>query len=92
MRKLLSFSNGLSILILFFSITVLNAQETAILKGKIKDSDGKAIPQAYILSDNLAYKTISDDDGNYSLFIPADSSIQINFSHIAYTKSPKYLY
>lgn len=89
MSRALSFSPILSIFLFLFSFSVLNAQETAILKGVIKDSDGKAIPQAYILSNNLEYKTISDEDGKYSLFIPADSSIQITFSHIAYTKITK---
>ncbi len=70
---------------MLFSIAAFS-QNTATLKGKISDSDNKPIPQAYILTDDLKYTTLSDEEGYYNLIIPSDTSLRINFSHIAFSK------
>ncbi len=86
MTRSFSLLKGVALLYLVFSSFLLEGQELASIKGKIVDSENKAIPQAYIISDNLEYKTISDDNGYYSLEIPTDTSIAISFSHIAFVK------
>jgi len=89
MRRKLSFFYLVFIFLNLAYASPLLSQNTATIKGTILDSEGNPIPQAYILSDNLKYKTISENDGNYSLVIPADSAIRINFSHIAFNKKEK---
>jgi hypothetical protein len=86
MRIVFPYLKALLLIVFIFSVLPLLAQKTATIKGVIKDSDGNPIPQAYVLSDNLSYKTLSDEDGKYKLIIPADTNIRITFSHIAFQK------
>ena len=77
-----------SVALIFSIMLSLSAfsQNTATLKGKISDSENTPIPQAYILSSDLKYTTLSDENGDYSLELPADTAIRITFSHIAFSK------
>jgi len=70
----------LSILLGLFSISSLSAQN-ATIKGVILDENNTPVQGANISYDNSG--TQSDQNGVYTLSIPANQEIKINISHIA---------
>ena len=49
------------------------------VKGKIVDDKGEAIPGATISIKGTTQGTISDVDGNFSISVPSDATLQISF-------------
>lgn len=86
-RTVLKSSSSLlfSLFVLFstvgFSITSV-AQNKATVVGQLLDDDGKAIEVANISVLGTGYGTYSDDQGKYSLEVPAEQDIKIVFSHV----------
>lgn len=58
------------------------AQKTTIIKGTVKNSNGKYIEEVYITFGKAG--TVSDKNGKYSLRIPLDIKDTLKFSHISY--------
>lgn len=54
-------------LILMFSFSILTAQESTEIKGKIVDEDNQPIPFVSIYIQDLKQGTAADDSGNFSL-------------------------
>jgi len=74
-------------LIFLFSLLLplqLQAQQNAILKGKITDTNQKAVSGAYIQIENISQFATSNTDGNYTIKINSNQNISIKISHISY--------
>ena len=78
MLKRLIFS---SLFIVFFSFCAI-AQKGAIVFGTIKDSLERKIADVNIAVINKKITTISDEDGNYQIQVPAGESIEIAFTYV----------
>ena len=62
----------------------LEAQQNAIIKGKITDNKQNKIAGAHIQIEPISQYTISDTNGNYSIKVPSNSTFTIKISHISY--------
>ncbi|MFA5649915.1 MAG: carboxypeptidase-like regulatory domain-containing protein [Proteiniphilum sp.] len=68
------------ILILFLLPALLFSQETINVKGVIVDGKGEPVIGATIIQEeDSSVGTISDVDGQFSLSVPANSSIEISY-------------
>lgn len=63
----------LQILVLMFGLSVLANAQKVVLSGKITDTNGGVIPQVKVvlIENKNSFSTITNDDGYYSLQIPA---------------------
>jgi hypothetical protein len=64
---MIDFDSGFKkiILIAFMLVPFISmGQSLARLSGKITDSDGEPIPQAYVFVDNTVYQTTTDEKEN----------------------------
>ncbi len=81
-------SNTLRILLIFLcflsSCCVLHAQQTATIHGTLKDSTGNALPSATIVIVETSAGTYTDNNGRYSLDVPAGKKIKIVFSYLGF--------
>ncbi len=69
----------------FLSINFLSAQQnTAEIFGSVKDEDGFFLEGVFVHIKDSKSGVVTDENGEYILSIPADSSIQIVFSYIGY--------
>ena len=66
------------------STTVVSAQNTKKVTGKVTDENGKVLSGVTVSVG--AVKTTSDDNGNYSLQVPAGSS-SVKFSFVGYSET-----
>jgi TonB-linked SusC/RagA family outer membrane protein len=66
------------------STTVVSAQNTKKVTGKVTDENGKVLSGVTVSVG--AVKTTSDDNGNYSLQVPSGSS-SIKFSFVGYSET-----
>ncbi|MFT7589715.1 MAG: hypothetical protein ACI959_001935 [Limisphaerales bacterium] len=76
-----------SLLLLFFAcfVSVLSAQNIATVYGVIKSEYGKAISDVNIVVFGEAgIGTVSDEEGRYSIEVPAGKSIRLYFSHVSH--------
>ncbi len=74
-------------LLLFGSISTFITAQTATIKGKIFDTNGKPIENV-----SVSYKktgTTTNKFGEYSLNVPSNQNINILFSHISYKNYSK---
>lgn len=68
-----------TVLSLMLSLTVF-AQEKITVSGVVTDETGLPMIGAGVIEEgNLSNGTVTDIDGNYSLTVPADASINFNF-------------
>lgn len=58
--------------------------QTASLKGKVTDDKGNAIEAASISTSSNSEGVISNQDGSYSIEIPANEDIILNITHISF--------
>ncbi len=74
--------------IFFISFTCFflgtNAQETALVKGVVTDSDGIPIEAASVSIVGSSKGEITDDRGQFELEIPSNQDVVIGVSHISY--------
>jgi hypothetical protein len=56
----------------------------ASVYGKISDENGIAIPSTNIYILNSSFGSVSDENGNYQLQIPADKLVTLQFSFLGY--------
>ena len=70
------------------STTVVSAQNTKKVTGKVTDENGKVLSGVTVSVG--AVKTTSDDNGNYSLQVPAGSS-SVKFSFVGYSETLPFL-
>lgn len=68
---------------LLFPLLTLG-QSHGKISGKITDSDGQPIPQAYVLVNNTTYQTTTDEKGKYKIELPADTILKVFVSHIGF--------
>ena len=68
------------------SLTNLCAQDTAEVYGTVKDNNGITLPQATVYIQNLGLQTTTDENGNYSLQVPADTEVLLEGSFQSYSK------
>jgi len=80
------------LLVLFCLQLTLVAQKTAAVEGRIFDKDNKAIIAASIAVVGESGGTISDDDGNFKLEVPANRNIILKVHHINYKSLEKPLF
>jgi TonB-dependent starch-binding outer membrane protein SusC len=72
----------LFLLLLFagiFTSTNLFAQKTLTIQGNVKDPTGEPVIGATIVQKGTTNGTASDMNGNFSLSVPANSTIQISY-------------
>ncbi len=73
----------LSFTVFLFGLTALNAQDKkAIVKGTVQDSTGDAFPSVDVTVDKLQIGTSTEEDGSYTLEVPANRSLEIRFSYL----------
>lgn len=78
--------NLILLLFLLFAFGYTNAQN-ATIKGILKDSTGKVIPDIQIaVLENANIHTVSGQNGEYELIIPANKKWTIVFYNISYKK------
>ncbi len=70
--------------ILILISTVLYSQNTATIKGNIKDVTGNYVELVNISVIGEQIGATSDFDGNYNLKVPANKNLTIVFSHLEY--------
>ncbi len=78
------FYKAIFIIVLALSGSILLAQNTAKISGKVIDENREAIPLVNVSILNQAGGTSTDNYGNYTIEIPADENIQVLFSFIGY--------
>jgi hypothetical protein len=80
------------ILIIFLCLpSLLFAQETAIIFGIIKGSDGSPIFLANVSIPGTRYGVVTKADGSYELSVPAGKEITIVFSCVGYEQADSIL-
>jgi len=82
-KKNISFLFGLLFLTFLTNFTTL-AQNTAIIYGKITDADNRPVELVNISVLGLSGGTMTDKNGSYKLFVPANKKIIIAVSFIGY--------
>ena len=70
------------LLFLLFAPSILLAQKTTILKGIVKNNNAEPIKNVSVKFNKIG--TVTDENGNYSLRIPIQKKIIIEFTHISY--------
>lgn len=71
---------GVKILLMLFFPLFLFAQVQVNVKGKIVDDKGEPIVGATIIQvGNTSHGTVSDIDGQFSIMVPSNSSLEISF-------------
>ena len=70
--------------ILFFSILTLSFAQNATIKGVILDENNKPIEKVSIKSENTG--TTTNANGFYSISIPSNKDVIIEFTHLSYKK------
>lgn len=70
--------------LLFFMSTAtgLAQEQQATIRGTIQDSSGQVFPNVEITVEGLRIGTTANDKGRYSLEVPANRSLQVNFSYL----------
>ncbi len=80
MRKFTAFSPGLkrvlSALSLFLLITITASAQRKIT-GKVTDSNGNPVPNASVVVKGTSVGTVTENDGSYSLTVPASGKILV---------------
>lgn len=64
--------------------TSLFSQQTATLFGKITDKEGKSITDVKVSVAGTKLATSTDQNGNYELIVPADTTLTVEFSHVSF--------
>ena len=72
------------VLILVFTINLVNAQKSAVISGIVSDKDGNPKESVNIGILGLPVGTSSGQDGSYKLSVPSDTDIVIVFSFIGF--------
>jgi len=86
---MVDFGSGFKRIIIFVCLVfplVSMAQSFGKLSGKVTDSEGQPIPQAYVFVDKTVYQTTTDEKGKYKFELPADTTLTIHISHIGFIK------
>jgi TonB-linked SusC/RagA family outer membrane protein len=80
MRKFTAFSPGikriLSVLSLFLLITITASAQRKI-SGKVTDSNGNPVQNASVIVKGTSVGTVTENDGSYSLTVPASGKILV---------------
>ncbi|MDR2118079.1 MAG: SusC/RagA family TonB-linked outer membrane protein [Tannerellaceae bacterium] len=58
-------------------------QQSRNISGKVTDANGESIPGVSVLLQGTATGTITDIDGNYTIYVPDNNSVLV-FSYISY--------
>jgi hypothetical protein len=66
----------------FFSLFLIEAQETATIKGTAKTPDGKGAVVSIVVEENQRYYTNSNDKGEFELKVPVGNTITLVFSSL----------
>lgn len=78
---------GLTILILFlFIASSLTGQETAVVKGNVRDESYKPLEFVNIAISGLPGGAISDEEGNFELTVPCKKEIIIVITSVGFNK------
>ncbi|MBC3758750.1 carboxypeptidase-like regulatory domain-containing protein [Hyunsoonleella sp. SJ7] len=77
-------TNLLQTLILFFAIISVGFAQEATIKGVILDDNNKPIPKVSVASGNLGTET--NENGFYSLDVPANQDVILEFTHLSFKK------
>ncbi len=75
---------GFLVSLLFFCLQMLSYGQTALLKGKVLDEKNNPLEGVNISVKDIPGGTRTDDKGNFTLPVPADQTIKINFSSLNY--------
>lgn len=75
--------NILTTLLFFFCLT-LYAQISVVIKGKVSDENGQAIPNVSIIQSGTNNATISNQKGYYTLEVEFSDSCVLEFRNISY--------
>lgn len=67
-----------------FLLFIVKAQDKAQLSGIILDTNGKALPNATIRAIDFELGTVSDDDGKFTIEIPANVYVDMWFSKLGF--------
>ncbi|MFA0962313.1 SusC/RagA family TonB-linked outer membrane protein [Roseivirga sp. BDSF3-8] len=77
---------SLLLLLLFTTIAIpLSAQDTSLIRGKVTDETGEALPGVNVYVAGTNRGTTTDVDGNYSLQVSADATTLV-YSFVGYTQ------
>ncbi len=74
----------LIILFIYLPLNLLAQEETATIYGKITDPEGKPIFLVNISIPGTTHGTVTDEEGSFSLTIPANVSVRIVISCMGY--------
>ena len=69
-------------LLLFLSVTMLFAQQTVEVAGKVTDEQNLGLPGVTVLVKGTQTGTVTDFDGNYSIEVPSNATLV--FSYIGF--------
>lgn len=72
----------LTLLIISLFVCILTNAQTAILFGKVIDTQKQAIPNSNVIIKGTNEGKQCDDKGNYEIAIPANKNVTLVFSHI----------
>ncbi|MBR4001582.1 MAG: carboxypeptidase-like regulatory domain-containing protein, partial [Bacteroidales bacterium] len=72
----------LAAMVIFTLLSSASAQNRAI-RGKVVDQNGLAVIGASVIAEGTTIGTVTDMDGNFSLFVPAGATLSV--SSIGYT-------
>jgi iron complex outermembrane recepter protein len=72
-----------SLLLVFFSITIMASAQTPVVKGTVKDANGGVLVGASVRIEGSKTGTVTDNNGNYSLPVPAGKHTLI-ISYVGY--------
>ncbi|MCB0402712.1 MAG: TonB-dependent receptor, partial [Flavobacteriales bacterium] len=85
----MAFNKFIYICIFLLTGFSLSAQQTATVKGILKNNKGEALENANIAIIGTTTGTKSDNTGRFSLKIPANEDVQIGISYLGYTTQTK---
>lgn len=80
MKKTAEFIRALLVPLFLLFLSSVDAQELVVMSGKVVDTDSKPVPYASVVVTNLnpVVGTKSDEQGRYSMQLPAGKEIEIS--------------
>ncbi|MGB5928327.1 MAG: SusC/RagA family TonB-linked outer membrane protein, partial [Cyclobacteriaceae bacterium] len=73
-------------MLLFTTIAIpISAQDASVIRGKVTDETGVALPGVNVYIEGTTRGTTTDIDGNYSLEVPTDATTLV-YSFVGYTQ------
>src|SRR5688500_12244598 len=82
-KKLISVSKHLSILLLMLSLACTVHAQNLQIKGKVTDENGSSLPGASVVIKNLTTGTMTDANGNFTLSVPSRDEV-LTVSYLGY--------